>query len=164
MAICKRERQPGWLFTLSDENSLIGIGHLVIGRSHGIASSRAWACQPPSAIIILHLASRLKPVNGPWGLQARFVEERSTGLVLAFRRKSERISLPRQFSENFTPLHCCNTRQAIDDEPRLRMPSSLVIRIAEDQDKSTNKYPASNRLGAGQYGRVDWAAGRKGRH
>jgi hypothetical protein len=46
MAICKPERQPGWLFTLADEDLLIGIGHLVIGRSHCIASSRASGVQP----------------------------------------------------------------------------------------------------------------------
>ncbi|HEY5126757.1 MAG TPA: hypothetical protein VIJ35_05565, partial [Bradyrhizobium sp.] len=40
-AICKPERQPGWLFTLSDEDFLIGIGQLVIRGSHCTASSRA---------------------------------------------------------------------------------------------------------------------------
>jgi hypothetical protein len=68
MAICKPERQPGWLFTLSDENFLVGIGHLVIGRSHCTASSRASKGSiAQGAMIILHLASRLNPVNGIWG-------------------------------------------------------------------------------------------------
>jgi len=46
-------------------------------------------------------------------------------------------------------LHCCNTRDAIEDESRAATRSSLVIRIAEDQDKFTNKDPASNRLRRG---------------
>src|SRR5207302_7987030 len=41
MAICKPERQPDWLFTLPDEDFLVGIGHLVVVRSHCIAPSRA---------------------------------------------------------------------------------------------------------------------------
>src|ERR1039457_7273789 len=28
MVICKPERQPGWPFTLADENLTVGIGHL----------------------------------------------------------------------------------------------------------------------------------------
>jgi hypothetical protein len=41
MPIGKRKRQPGRLFALSDENFLVGIGRLVIGGHHRIASSRA---------------------------------------------------------------------------------------------------------------------------
>jgi hypothetical protein len=48
MVICKPERQPGGLFTLADENLLVGIGHLVIGCSHCIASSRASGFAPSS--------------------------------------------------------------------------------------------------------------------
>jgi hypothetical protein len=40
MPIGKRERKPRRLFTLSDENLLVGIGGLVIGSRHHIASSR----------------------------------------------------------------------------------------------------------------------------
>ena len=47
MAICKPERQPDWLFTLPDEDFLLGIGHLVVGCSHCIASSRASRAQSP---------------------------------------------------------------------------------------------------------------------
>jgi hypothetical protein len=65
MAIGKSERQPGRLFTLADENLLIGIGHLVVGRNHRFASSNASGFQPPVAIIF-HLASRLQQVNGIW--------------------------------------------------------------------------------------------------
>ena len=39
--IGKRKRKPGRLFTLTDENFLVGIGHLVFGGHHRIASSRA---------------------------------------------------------------------------------------------------------------------------
>src|SRR6476660_8931309 len=83
MAICKPKRQPGWLFTPSDENFLVGIGHLVVGRSHCTASSCVKGLNRPSAIIILHLASRLNPVNGIWGSETRFIETRSTGFVLS---------------------------------------------------------------------------------
>src|SRR5258708_5928908 len=38
MAICKPERQPGRHFALSDENLLVGVGHLVVGCRHRIAS------------------------------------------------------------------------------------------------------------------------------
>ena len=47
MAICKPERQPGRLFTLPDEDFLVGIGHLVVGRRHCIASPRASRAQSP---------------------------------------------------------------------------------------------------------------------
>ena len=40
MPIGKRERQPGRLFALPDENLLVGISGLVIGGRHHIASSR----------------------------------------------------------------------------------------------------------------------------
>jgi hypothetical protein len=102
-------------------------------------------------MIILHLASRLKPVNGLWGVASpvrrrkidrpRACFPSKVGTNIPCRDNFPKISYPF--------LHCCNTRRAIEDESRLRMPSSLVIRIVEDQDKSTNKYPASNRLGAG---------------
>jgi hypothetical protein len=46
-------------------------------------------------------------------------------------------------------LHCCNTRDAIEDESRIPPRSSLVIRSVEDQDKFHNKEPASNRLRRG---------------
>ncbi len=39
MAIGERQRQPGRLLTLADENFLVGIGQLVIGGHHCIASS-----------------------------------------------------------------------------------------------------------------------------
>ena len=39
--IGERERQPGRLLALSDKNLLVGIGRLVIGGRHHIASSRA---------------------------------------------------------------------------------------------------------------------------
>jgi hypothetical protein len=46
-------------------------------------------------------------------------------------------------------LHCCNTRGAIEAESHFRMRSSLVIRIAEDQDQFPIKDPANNRLRRG---------------
>jgi hypothetical protein len=46
-------------------------------------------------------------------------------------------------------LHCCNTRDAIENESRVPTRSSLVIRSVEDQDKFHNKEPASNRLRRG---------------
>src|SRR5664279_3853017 len=64
MAIGQGQRQPGRLLALPDENFLVGIGHLVVGHSHRIASSRTPGV---SAVTILHLASRLKPVNAPKG-------------------------------------------------------------------------------------------------
>jgi hypothetical protein len=67
MAISKRERQPGRLFTLSNKDFFVGIGHLVVGHSHGIASSRDQGVRSPTTVIIRHLASRLKPVNAPLG-------------------------------------------------------------------------------------------------
>src|SRR6476660_6165272 len=45
MAVCKPERQPDRLFTLPDEDFLVGIGHLVVGRRHCIASPRASRAQ-----------------------------------------------------------------------------------------------------------------------
>jgi hypothetical protein len=42
-----------------------------------------------------------------------------------------------------------NTRGAIEDESHFQTRSSLVIRIAEDQDKFTSKEPVSNRLRRG---------------
>jgi hypothetical protein len=41
MPIGKRKRKPCRLFALADENLLVGIGRLVIGSHHCIASSRA---------------------------------------------------------------------------------------------------------------------------
>jgi len=41
VAVCEPERQPGRLFTLSNENFLVAVDRLGIGRRHGIASSRA---------------------------------------------------------------------------------------------------------------------------
>jgi hypothetical protein len=46
-------------------------------------------------------------------------------------------------------LHCCNTRDAIEDESRAATRSSLVIRSVEDQDKFTSKDPVNNRLRRG---------------
>src|SRR5712672_1877197 len=102
-------------------------------------------------MIILHLASRLKPVNGPWGMASPVRRRKVDPPRACFRRKVGtnvpcRDNFP-QISHLF--LHCRNTRQAIEDESRPRMRSSLVIRNAEDQDKSTSKYPASNRWGRG---------------
>ncbi len=79
MVICKRERQPGWLFALADENLLAGIGHLVIGHSCRIASSRIrvqrchdyTACCKPIETGQRHLT----------GWEARFADTRSAGLV-----------------------------------------------------------------------------------
>ena len=42
VAVCKPERQPGLLLALADEDLLASIGQFVFGRSHCIASSRAW--------------------------------------------------------------------------------------------------------------------------
>jgi len=47
MAVCKPERQPDRLLTLADEDFLVGIGHLAVGRRHCIASSRASRAQSP---------------------------------------------------------------------------------------------------------------------
>ena len=48
MAISERERQPDRLFALADENFPVGIGHLVVGRRHGIASSHASRVSAPA--------------------------------------------------------------------------------------------------------------------
>src|SRR6202022_423673 len=118
--------------------------------------------QPPRAMIILHLASRLKPVNALWGTGSPVRRHGIDRLRAYFRRSPERMFpaaiILRECSHPL--LHRRNTRQAIEDESRLGMRSSLVVRIAEDPDKFTSKYPASNRLRAGQYGRVDRTAGR----
>jgi hypothetical protein len=46
-------------------------------------------------------------------------------------------------------LQRCNTRDAIEDESHFQTRSSLVIRIAEDQDKFTSNEPVRNRLRRG---------------
>jgi hypothetical protein len=46
-------------------------------------------------------------------------------------------------------LQRCNTRDAIEDESYFQTRSSLVIRIAEDQDKFTSNEPVRNRLRRG---------------
>jgi hypothetical protein len=46
-------------------------------------------------------------------------------------------------------LQGCNTRDAIEDESHFQTRSSLVIRIAEDQDKFTSNEPVRNRLRRG---------------
>jgi hypothetical protein len=87
----------------------------------------------PGATILLHLASRLNPVNGIWGIGNSVDRDEIDRLRAFLRQKLERTVGSATISWRNTPLllHCCNTRHAIEDEMR----SSLVIRIAEDQDK-----------------------------
>src|ERR1700687_1678983 len=105
----------------------------------------------PGAMIISHLASRLNPVNGIWGSETRLNETRSTGFVLSSAPKdgTDLRSRDNLLRISQLLLHCCNTHHAIEGESRFRMRSSLVIRIAEDQDKFTGKDPARSRLRAG---------------
>src|ERR1700730_14897765 len=129
MVICKAERQPGGLFTLADVNLLVGIGHLVVGCSH---LHRLFARIGVRAIIIPHVASRLKPINAIWGTEARLIATRSTGLVRSVDESLRRMSLLRQ---TFLRILCCSCIGAtLVTRSRVRMRSSLVIGIAEGQD------------------------------
>jgi hypothetical protein len=71
MAIAERQRQPDRLLALADENLLVGIGHLVVGRSHCIASSR-----------------------GPEGFEHRDKHIASWKWIETFRRDKRRVSGP----------------------------------------------------------------------
>src|ERR1019366_763346 len=102
-AICGAEGQAVRLVTLADENLIVGIGHLVIGGSHCIASLRASGRRSPGTAIIRHLASRLKPVNALRGIENR-VDRNQVDRLDAFSAESwNECPSQRQFSPNFAP-------------------------------------------------------------
>jgi hypothetical protein len=76
------------------------------------------------------------------GLEIRFDATSMTSDVLStaeiLHGPARRDDFPRISRR---PLHRCNTHPTIEDESRFRMRSSLVIRVAEDQDKFTSKDP-----------------------
>jgi hypothetical protein len=59
--------------------------------------------QPPGASIILHVANRLKPVNGLWGIASPVVDTGPTGVALASVESRNECVVPRQFFADFTP-------------------------------------------------------------
>jgi hypothetical protein len=91
----------------------------------------------PGTMILLHLASRLNPVNGIWGIGNPLHPDEVDRLHAFLRPKSGRTVGSATICQRISQLllHCCNTRHAIEGESRFRMRSSLVIRIAADQDK-----------------------------
>src|ERR1700730_2119874 len=112
MVICERERQPGGLFTLADENLLFGIGHLVVGCSH---LHRLFARIGVRAIIIPHVARRLKPVKRRLGCGRRARRHEIEWPCSITRRKFATNALAAtNFLTNFVLLlHWCNTCHAI---------------------------------------------------
>src|SRR5258708_4641059 len=118
MAIGKPERQPRPRFALADEYLLVGIAHTVVGRCHRIASSRIRGVCSPRAVIILHLASLVKPPTQLRGAETASLQRDRTGSGSVFRPGSEQISPSRQYFCEISSslLHCCNTRLAIEGE------------------------------------------------
>jgi hypothetical protein len=57
-------------------------------------------------MILLHLASRLNPVNGIWGSETRFIETRSSGFVLSRAESCSERSGRRQFAGEFRNGSC----------------------------------------------------------
>ena len=68
VAIAERERQPGRLFALADENLLVGIGHLVVGRQplHRLLHAHISRVRRHANIIIPHLAKWIETINAIW--------------------------------------------------------------------------------------------------
>ena len=84
VTISERERQPHRLFALANEDLRISVGQLVVGRRHAIASLRASGVPTPSVAIILHLASRMKPVDACD--EARCVGQAAIGRAISRRK------------------------------------------------------------------------------
>jgi hypothetical protein len=104
---------------------------------------------------------RLKLANGP--LKRWFFAARAEKHLGFFAPKVEVSDKSVSFSRQL--LHWCNTRN------RLKMNRALVcadrlyfIFRKLKMILGRVRQPVSSRLKAGQDGRVDWAAGRKGRH
>jgi hypothetical protein len=103
---------------------------------------------------------RLKPVSAPSNMRIFAARRKS---ILPFAPKVEASDKSLRFSRQL--LHCCNTRnrlrvnRALDGADRLyfifRKLKMFLGRVIQ---------PVSGRLKAGHDGRVDWTAGRKGRH
>jgi hypothetical protein len=79
------------------------------------------------AIIIPHVASRLKPVNFIWGMEK---PGSSTHDQLSSFEPTAKVAtnmlvvtIPVRISHSL--LHCCNTRHAIEGESRFRMAHRL---------------------------------------
>jgi len=70
------------------------------------------------SMILLHLASRLNPVNGIWGIGNPVHRDGVDRLRAFLRRKLERTAGSATICQQISPLllHCCNTRHAIEDE------------------------------------------------
>src|SRR6266446_7934156 len=137
VAICKPKRQPDWLFTLPDEDFLVGIGHLVVGRSHCIASSRASRAQSPGHHDPIASCKPIEPGQRHLGgSETRFIgRDRPASCFPAPKvgaNRRVRDNLPANFATALALLqHSSRDRRS---KP-FQMRSSLVIRIAEDQDK-----------------------------
>ena len=119
VAIGKPERQPCRLFALADENLVAGIGHLVVGRSHCIASSRDQVQRVSVARRHNHTAS-CKPIETgqrlPRGIESAVCSVRDRPVfVRSIDESCSEAAGPatnlRKFRSSL--LHCCNTRDAI---------------------------------------------------
>jgi hypothetical protein len=87
-----------------------------------------------SAIIIPHVAVRLKPANEP-NLSCAITRPAPN----AFFHRGRRQWLLRQNAVNLPPtLALLQHSRAIDCESRVRMRSSLVIHFVQDQDEFIN--------------------------
>ena len=115
--LASAERQPGRLFALADEDLLVGIGHLVLGRRHCIASSRCSGGSVARRIISYCILQPIETVQR--------IASRTEALLLAridcLIRSVDESSLRIRENLRNSLLHCCNTRGAIEDENRFRM-------------------------------------------
>src|SRR5882672_4249453 len=74
---------------------------------------------PSGAMIILHVASRMKPVNFIWGIERPGSSIRDQlGSFDPSTKVVTNVPVVTIFSR--PPLHCCNTRHAIEGESRFR--------------------------------------------
>jgi hypothetical protein len=77
---------------------------------------------------------RLKPVNGPFEWIEK-VADQSFSLPNLLQKLQATRSIGEDSSQDSQlSVHWCNTRRVIADQTLLEMWSSLVIRIARDQD------------------------------
>src|SRR6266446_8613884 len=81
----------------------------------------------PGTMILLHLASRLNPVNGIWGDRKPVHPDEIDRLRALPRRKLERTVGSATICQRISQLllHCCNTRHAIEDESTFKCGHSL---------------------------------------
>jgi hypothetical protein len=76
-----------------------------------------------SAMIIPHVASRLKPVNFIWGIEkpGRSTRDRLGSLDRSTKVAMNMLVLTFLVRISYTLLHCCNTRDSIEGESRFGM-------------------------------------------